>query len=42
MSENKRLQMLADMDTINFYRNNPIIACEDILGIKLLDVSPLL
>lgn len=37
MSERKRRLGELDAKMIAFYRNNPCIACEDLLGIKLLD-----
>lgn len=36
---NRRKIYLQDIATINFYRNNPCIACEDLLGIQLTDVQ---
>lgn len=37
MSERKRRICELDADSIAFYRRNPCIACEDLLGIKLID-----
>lgn len=37
MSERKRRLGELDAKMIAFYRNNPCVACEDLLGIKLLD-----
>ena len=37
MSDIKWNGLCLDAETIAFYRRNPCIACEDLLGIKLLD-----
>lgn len=37
MSDTKWNNMNLDAQTISFYRCNPCIAAEDLLGIKLLD-----
>lgn len=37
MSERKRRICELDAESIAFYRRNPCIACEDLLGIKLID-----
>lgn len=37
MSEHKRKICELDAESIAFYRRNPVIACEDLLGIKLID-----
>lgn len=37
MSERKRKICELDAESIAFYRRNPCIACEDLLGIKLID-----
>lgn len=37
LSERKRKICELDAETIAFYRRNPCIACEDLLGIKLID-----
>lgn len=37
MTERKRRIAELDAKMIEFYRKNPCIACEDLLGIKLLD-----
>lgn len=37
MSERKKHICELDADSIAFYRRNPCIACEDLLGIKLID-----
>lgn len=37
MSETKWRNCKLDAQTIAYYRRNPCIACEDILGIQLLD-----
>ena len=37
MSDTKWNNMTLDAQTISFYRCNPCIAAEDLLGIKLLD-----
>lgn len=37
MSERKKRICELDADSIAFYRRNPCIACEDLLGIKLID-----
>ena len=39
LSSHKIKQFKADIRTINFYRNNPVIACEDLLGIYLTDAQ---
>ena len=37
MSERKRRICELDAESIAYYRRNPCIACEDLLGIKLID-----
>ena len=37
MSERKRRICELDSESIAFYRRNPCIACEELLGIKLID-----
>lgn len=37
LSERKRKICELDAESIAFYRRNPVIACEDLLGIKLID-----
>ena len=37
MSERKRRICELDAESIAFYRRNPCIACEELLGIKLID-----
>ena len=37
MSERKKRICELDAESIAFYRRNPCIACEDLLGIKLID-----
>ena len=37
MSERKRKICELDAESIAYYRRNPCIACEDLLGIKLID-----
>lgn len=39
MSERKRRICELDAESLAFYRRNPCIACEDLLGIKLIDVQ---
>lgn len=39
MTPAKRLQYEYDAETINFWRNNPCIAAEELLGVQLLDVQ---
>lgn len=39
MTSSRRKIYEMDAATINFYRNNPCIACEDLLGIQLSDVQ---
>ena len=39
LSERKRRIYELDAESIAYYRRNPNIACEDLLGIKLIDAQ---
>lgn len=37
MSDSKWNRLCRDAELVNYYRRNPCIACEDLLGVQLLD-----
>lgn len=38
-TQRRLVQYLSDAKTIKFLRNNPVIACEMLLGVKLIDAQ---